>query len=146
MRIYKMVPHLLPNLVLTQCDFSTRGRDRQRVMTSSRANPYHGRIRWWQQLLFPSTFDFGSTEEGLKFNQNADERCEWKRQNKENVDGIMTVLAAATAVLFHRGARIYFHIGLIVRCSWHGTHSVLDLCRHRHKCLLDIGGVLGAGF
>ena len=63
-------------------------------------------------------------------------RVDWRSHKR--------TLTTPTTVLFNGCTWIDFHIWFIVRCGWYRTHSILDFCRHSHKCLLDISGIFGA--
>ena len=51
-------------------------------------------------------------------------------------------LTAASATLFDWRTGIDFDVRLVVGWAWGGSHSVLDLSSHRHKCLLYVRSIL----
>lgn len=60
--------------------------------------------------------------------------------------GSKCTLATATSICTNRCTGVYLRARFILRCCGDRAHSVLDLCSHCHKGLLDIGSIFSTGF
>lgn len=54
--------------------------------------------------------------------------------------------AATRFGILHWTSLIDFYFASIIGGARRRPNAILDLCRHRHECLLHVGGTLGRSF
>lgn len=59
---------------------------------------------------------------------------------------IQSYSAATRFGIFHWASLINFHFASVIGGARRRTDTILDLGRHRHECLLHVGGTFGRSF